>query len=120
MEQKMISAVWVPTLSPETDGFAWTNMGIGTTALNMSTPIPSREFQPKGLNFEESTTPSNYLLLPKGVKRNFDFIDCSQNWSMQNRFFLIILWTLLLFQCKFATLYNSKTNLTNKVHKRNN
>lgn len=77
-----------PTFKSKDMFFSPMSMGIGTTALNMSTPIPSREFQPKGLNFEESTAPSNYRVSPKGIKRPFDFIDCSQNWSMQKRQFL--------------------------------
>lgn len=77
-----------PTFKSKDMFFSPMSMGIGTTALNMSTPIPSREFQPKGLNFEESTAPSNYRVSPKGIKRPFDFIDCSQNWSMQKPRFL--------------------------------
>lgn len=71
-----------PTFKPKAMFFS--PIDFDGTSLNMSTPIPSREFSPKGLNFGEPTTPSSYMS-PKGLKRTFNFVDCSPNWSLPKR-----------------------------------
>lgn len=71
-----------PNYKPK--GMFYNPLEIGGSTLNMTTPIPSRDFSPKGLNFGDSTTPTNFIE-SKGVKRAFDFIDYSQNWSLPKR-----------------------------------